>query len=57
MGYFHRLLIFGLLAELLTIEISKNISGHFLLFSAFIPPHPPSGEKTHHVMKKKDCGL
>jgi hypothetical protein len=38
MGYFHRFLIFGLLAELLTIKKSKNISGHFLLFFAFIPP-------------------
>jgi hypothetical protein len=51
MGYFHRFLIFGLLAELLPIQISKNISGHFLLFFDFIPPQPPSGEQTHHVIK------
>jgi hypothetical protein len=36
--YFHRFLIFGLLADLLKIENSKNISSHFLLIFAFIPP-------------------
>jgi hypothetical protein len=45
MVYFHRFLIFGLLAELLTIEKSKNISGHFLLFFAFIPPDQLAGSK------------
>ena len=60
MGYFHRFLIFGLLAELLTIEKSKNISGHFLLFFVFIPSDHLAGSKltmlsklskTHHSIR------
>ena len=37
MGYFHRFLIFGLLAELLTIEKSKNISKIQFYFRATPP--------------------
>jgi hypothetical protein len=51
MGYFHRFIIFGLLAGLLMIEIWKIFQANFLLFLAFIPPRTPSGEQTQHIVK------
>jgi hypothetical protein len=50
-GPFHRFLIFDLLAELLPMEKSKNISGYFLLFFAFIPPDYLAGSKLTMLSK------
>jgi hypothetical protein len=51
MSYFRRFLIFGLLAELLTIKILKKYFRPFSVVFHLHPPQPPSGEQTHHVIK------